>query len=335
MSTPKPRAAYQSDDRELLVGLYRWLFWRWMVVLIPRWVSPNALTLVGLAASVAAVGAALGGVAGYRWMYLASGALLFVYVTLDNLDGAHARRTGQSSRLGELLDHGLDGLASGSMFLIGAIVLHLDPLFTVILLVSGTGAFVLTLWEQYRTNVLIIPQMSGTEGVTMVAFLNTLAFVYDDPPWMHLDVTEWSFSTGILVFVLLTALANLIPPILRARKAGARASEAIPPLALLLAVGAFPLAGADPVLTGGVIGVLGSDLGARCILLRQAEREDRVVPPSRLLVLLPLVPALLVRTPDVANASAAASLAISSGLYLKALVDAARALPHPGRDPAA
>lgn len=327
MSAPKPRASYHSDDRELLLGVYRWLFWRWMVVLVPRWISPNALTLAGLAASVAAVGAALAGVAGYRWMYLASGALLFVYVTLDNLDGAHARRTGQSSRLGELLDHGLDGLASGSMFLIGAIVLHLDPLFTIILLVSGTAAFVLALWEQYRTNVLVIPQMSGTEGVTLVALLDTLAFVYDDPPWMHLDVTEWSFSTGVLIFVLLSALANLIPPVVRAWRAGARVAEIVPPLAVLVALGAFPWAGADPVLAGGIIGILGSDLGARCILLRQAEREDRVVPPSRLLVLLPLVPALVARTPLVANASAGVSLAIASGLYLKALVDAARALP--------
>ena len=35
---------------------------------------------------------------------------LFMYQTMDNIDGKQARRTGTSSGLGELFDHGIDSL---------------------------------------------------------------------------------------------------------------------------------------------------------------------------------------------------------------------------------
>lgn len=40
------------------------------------------------------------------------GICTFVYQTLDNIDGKQARRTGTSSPLGMLFDHGLDALCS-------------------------------------------------------------------------------------------------------------------------------------------------------------------------------------------------------------------------------
>ena len=38
---------------------------------------------------------------------------LFVYQTLDAIDGKQARRTNSSSPLGELFDHGCDSLSTG------------------------------------------------------------------------------------------------------------------------------------------------------------------------------------------------------------------------------
>ena len=53
--TDQPKAAYRSDDRELLLGFYKWLLWRWMIPLIPRWITPNAITIFGAVCSVLAV----------------------------------------------------------------------------------------------------------------------------------------------------------------------------------------------------------------------------------------------------------------------------------------
>ena len=44
---------------------------------------------------------------------LAAAVGLFLYQSLDAIDGKQARRTGTSSPLGELFDHGCDSLSTG------------------------------------------------------------------------------------------------------------------------------------------------------------------------------------------------------------------------------
>jgi ethanolaminephosphotransferase len=41
------------------------------------------------------------------WVYLLNAFCIFMYQTLDAIDGKQARRTQQSSPLGELFDHGI------------------------------------------------------------------------------------------------------------------------------------------------------------------------------------------------------------------------------------
>lgn len=47
-----------------------------------------------------------------RWVLIITGINVFVAYTLDGIDGKHARRTGSSSPVGELFDHGLDSYSS-------------------------------------------------------------------------------------------------------------------------------------------------------------------------------------------------------------------------------
>lgn len=47
------------------------------------------------------------------WAYLLCAIGLFVYQSLDAIDGKQARRTNSSSPLGELFDHGCDSLSTG------------------------------------------------------------------------------------------------------------------------------------------------------------------------------------------------------------------------------
>jgi len=48
-----------------------------------------------------------------RWSYVLCAAGLFIYQTLDAIDGKQARRIRCSSPLGELFDHGCDALSIG------------------------------------------------------------------------------------------------------------------------------------------------------------------------------------------------------------------------------
>lgn len=47
------------------------------------------------------------------WAYIACACGLFIYQSLDAIDGKQARRTNSSSPLGELFDHGCDSLSTG------------------------------------------------------------------------------------------------------------------------------------------------------------------------------------------------------------------------------
>ena len=46
------------------------------------------------------------------WIPLALAITMFMYQTLDAIDGKQARRTGSSNALGELFDHGCDSLSN-------------------------------------------------------------------------------------------------------------------------------------------------------------------------------------------------------------------------------
>jgi len=46
------------------------------------------------------------------WLFLKAGIEIFLYQTLDAMDGKQARRTKTSSPLGQLFDHGCDSFAT-------------------------------------------------------------------------------------------------------------------------------------------------------------------------------------------------------------------------------
>ena len=59
-----------------------------------------------------------------RWVYLFCAIGLFVYQSLDAIDGKQARRTNTNTPLGELFDHGCDSLSTGEFSLNRGIRYH-------------------------------------------------------------------------------------------------------------------------------------------------------------------------------------------------------------------
>lgn len=55
-----------------------------------------------------------------RWMYFMCAVGVFVYQTLDAIDGKQARRTKTNNPLGELFDHGCDAISTFIVVLAGA-----------------------------------------------------------------------------------------------------------------------------------------------------------------------------------------------------------------------
>lgn len=79
---------------------------------LPNWLAPNLITLTGLITLILSYL-----ITAYynidfmhetpRWNYLLAAVAVFVYLHMDCLDGKQARKTGTSSPLGQLFDHGM------------------------------------------------------------------------------------------------------------------------------------------------------------------------------------------------------------------------------------
>ena len=109
-------------------------FWNWAVTLLPLWMAPNLVTFIGLTGT--ALAAVLltsyspqldGEVPG--WCSALFAVTLFIYQTLDAIDGKQARRTNSSSPLGQLFDHGCDTVVKVSVALIDFCSLRQDGIF--------------------------------------------------------------------------------------------------------------------------------------------------------------------------------------------------------------
>ncbi|XP_015419012.1 PREDICTED: choline/ethanolaminephosphotransferase 1 [Myotis davidii] len=110
---------YQSAGRSLLEPLMQG-YWEWLVGRVPSWIAPNLITIIGLSINIcttvllvfycptATEQAPL-------WAYIACACGLFIYQSLDAIDGKQARRTNSSTPLGELFDHGCDSLSTGTI----------------------------------------------------------------------------------------------------------------------------------------------------------------------------------------------------------------------------
>lgn len=125
-----------------------------LVELLPLWLAPNLITLIGLIL----VGGShtlfvflcplLEGDVPW-WAMVATAAALFAYQTLDNLDGKQARRTNSSSPLGLLFDHGCDALNVSVGTMTMASILQMGATWrTLGFVLSGHFVFIFATWEE-------------------------------------------------------------------------------------------------------------------------------------------------------------------------------------------
>lgn len=91
-----------------------------------------------------------------RWFFFVVAFNLWLYQTLDNIDGKQARRTGTSSPLGELFDHGCDSLFLILTGMPWFMSMHMTNWQAFIFLTQGTVAFYASHWEEYHSHKLIL-----------------------------------------------------------------------------------------------------------------------------------------------------------------------------------
>lgn len=98
---------------------------------------------------------------------------VWAYSTMDNIDGKQARRTGTSSGLGELFDHGIDSLncTLASLLEASAMGLGSTKMGAFTALVPCLPMFFST-WETYHTHTLFLGYFNGpTEGLLIASLI--------------------------------------------------------------------------------------------------------------------------------------------------------------------
>ena len=122
---------------------------------------------------------------------------VWAYSTMDNIDGKQARRTGTSSGLGELFDHGIDSLncTLASLLETSAMGLGATPLGAFTALVACLPMFFST-WETYHTHTLYLGYFNGpTEGLLVASSIMLVSGIYGPQIWQQPLADIVGFST--------------------------------------------------------------------------------------------------------------------------------------------
>lgn len=224
---------YRAQHGSLLEPFIRRALWDPLLRHVPQDASPNTLTLFGAVFAFATVPLALTSDPERRGLHLLGALCIAAYATLDNIDGAQARRSGRSSPLGEFLDHGLDTFNQAFVTLGVCVSLGMAAGSLLAVITSTVAAFFGAFWEQAHTGLMRTGPLADIEGNVMAVLLFVaLAVVGVDG--MHTPlIAGWSAVDMVVVFTVVNAGITLSGP-LRRQRAGA--SHWIPLLAGMVSV---------------------------------------------------------------------------------------------------
>lgn len=248
--------AYEVQDRSILLPHYKRLFIEPTLRFIPRRISPNAITHAGHLLNLAALVVLVRG-----GSPLISAALLNAYLWADNADGAHARRTKQTSATGEFLDHGFDLLNATYVAIMTVIALGAPPMWSVAAAVVVPAAAAVTYWEQAETGTFQLGMFNQIESIACLTVVLVARAALGPLPAM--------LGVALLATTTLTALVGIANSVRRVVRRGGRLMPFVAPLAFGVAIALVTATGTLGTVPAVAIGAAGFIfLGVRQLHLR-------------------------------------------------------------------
>ncbi|KAL9912922.1 choline/ethanolaminephosphotransferase 1 isoform X5 [Glossina fuscipes] len=199
---------YQCNNASLLDP---WLqpWWNCLVSKTPLWLAPNLITIVGLIVNVVTtlilVGYSPGGITPPpRWTCLLCAFGLFVYQSLDSIDGKQARRTNTSSPLGELFDHGCDSISTVFIALSACISCQLGhyPNWLFFQCFCAIGLFYCAHWQTYVSGTLRFGKIDVTEAQLTIIGIHLISTVFGPEFWLTKGTSVLSPSIPLTLVIL-------------------------------------------------------------------------------------------------------------------------------------
>ena len=139
-------------------------------------------------------------------------------MTIDNMDGAQARRTGTSSPLGEFLDHWNDGFTSCMISFSFFFVMEIPIWAIIILTILINMSVFCTFWEQRRTGWLRFGTIGGVEGILLIILaLLLMTFLGKGALNQYQLVGSWTFMDFYLIIAFIGMPATIFQSVNRVR----------------------------------------------------------------------------------------------------------------------
>lgn len=219
------RYRYAGGDGSLV---YRWFCSPLAEALVQRfvpiWMAPNLITCLGLAPSLLAHGVVCYYCADLKsrcpsWCWALAGVCTFAYQTLDNMDGKQARRSGSSSPLGLLLDHGADALNIVLSALNVMALLQAGDSWAecAAIWLASSSPFFFATWEEYHTGALFLGFFNGpTDGVLILCASQIASACVDDYARSWRAELAWGVPRKVamiwfyVICVLATVTGNVV-----------------------------------------------------------------------------------------------------------------------------
>lgn len=165
-------------------------WWNWLVQQCPLTLAPNLITITGLAINIFTSLILV-----YyspdakqdvpRWACFLCAVGLFVYQSLDAIDGKQARRTNTSSPLGELFDHGCDSLSTVfvSLSVCCAVRLGTYPYWMFFQCLMAVTLFYCAHWQTYVSGTLRFGYIDVTEAQFGVMLIHIVSAIFGCHFW--------------------------------------------------------------------------------------------------------------------------------------------------------
>ncbi|XP_055600699.1 cholinephosphotransferase 1 isoform X3 [Uranotaenia lowii] len=166
-------------------------WWCWLVSKVPLWLAPNLITIVGLIVNILTTLILVyfspnGREEPPRWASALCAFGLFVYQSLDAIDGKQARRTNSSSPLGELFDHGCDSISTVFVALSACISVQLGfyPRWMFFQCFCAMTLFYCAHWQTYVSGTLRFGRIDVTEAQCTIIGIHMISAIFGPGIWM-------------------------------------------------------------------------------------------------------------------------------------------------------
>uniref|UniRef100_U5ESN6 diacylglycerol cholinephosphotransferase n=1 Tax=Corethrella appendiculata TaxID=1370023 RepID=U5ESN6_9DIPT len=166
-------------------------WWCWLVSKVPLWLAPNLITTVGLIINIVTTLILIsyspnGREDPPRWTCALCALGLFIYQSLDAIDGKQARRTNSSSPLGELFDHGCDSISTVFVALSACISVQLGfyPKWMFFQCFCAMTLFYCAHWQTYVSGTLRFGKVDVTEAQCTIMGIHLISAAFGPSIWM-------------------------------------------------------------------------------------------------------------------------------------------------------